>query len=408
MKKIIFVAQNLQMGGIQKALTNMLYCLPQYIDIDKFEIDLFVFGDGSLVDEVPSYVNVAYGSNLLKLISTPVMNVRRYESRWRLFLRLFMVALARIAGREWMYYLLFTINKKRLNSKKYDIAVSYFNDVPGKGFNAGTNLCVDKFISASKKVAWIHTDPINAGFDKNYCRHSYKSFDNIVCVSEACKKKFQEFLPEYFARTSVVYNFFPTEKIKKLADKYRPFEEDSDILTLVSVGRIDNATKRFNLIPAICKEILMQGFTKFRWYIVGDGPDLEKNEERVCEYGVGDIVKFVGNKENPYPYIKHADMLVLISAYEGYPMVVGEALHLGIPVAAIEYAAVKEQIEDGVNGFVLGYQKKEIVETLSMLLIKREKIEECKNRLKKQKLDNAVAAEQLYALFDMPRWEMQK
>lgn len=78
--KILFVAQNLQMGGIQKkALINTIkelkeesgqkdYPIP---DIDIF----FLFGDGILVKELPDNINVYRGSLLLRLISTPFFSV---------------------------------------------------------------------------------------------------------------------------------------------------------------------------------------------------------------------------------------------------------------------------------------------------------------------------------------------
>ena len=61
-------------------------------------------------------------------------------------------------------------------------------------------------------------------------------------------------------------------------------------------------------------------------------------------------VQLLGEMGNPYPYIKHADLFALYSAYEGFPMVIGEAQALGTYILTTNYAAAKEQIapEQGI------------------------------------------------------------
>ena len=62
------------------------------------------------------------------------------------------------------------------------------------------------------------------------------------------------------------------------------------------------------------------------------------------ELGVDDVVCFTGEQKNPFPYMKHADLFALYSAYEGYPMVIGEAVALETKILTVNYAAAKEQI----------------------------------------------------------------
>lgn len=64
--KILFVAQNFQMGGIQKALINTL----KEISVDKqYEIEVFTFGKGELFTDIPlmymSMLEAYYYSSLL-------------------------------------------------------------------------------------------------------------------------------------------------------------------------------------------------------------------------------------------------------------------------------------------------------------------------------------------------------
>ena len=60
---------------------------------------------------------------------------------------------------------------------------------------------------------------------------------------------------------------------------------------------------------------------------------------------------FVGEKKNPHPYVLYSDLFDLYSAYEGYPMVIGEAIAVDTYVLTTNYAAACEQL-DGEHGII--------------------------------------------------------
>lgn len=68
------------------------------------------------------------------------------------------------------------------------------------------------------------------------------------------------------------------------------------------------------------------------------------------DLGVEDMICFEGAKINPFPYIKYSNLFALYSAYEGFPMVIGEAQVLNTFILTTNYAAAKEQIapEQGI------------------------------------------------------------
>ena len=70
-KKILFVAQNMVVGGIQTSLLNLLIHLDKE-HRDEYDIDLFTFGKGDFLAFVPDSINVIYGKKLLNLASTPL------------------------------------------------------------------------------------------------------------------------------------------------------------------------------------------------------------------------------------------------------------------------------------------------------------------------------------------------
>ncbi len=387
--KLLFVARNMEMGGIQKALVNTL----KEISKDgSFDIDLFIFGRGPLIQELPENVHVYYGSLLLTLVSTPFSAVREKRSLFPLLLRVLCMIAVRVMGSEKFYRLLF---KRQRKFEGYDIAISYFNDIQNGYFNQGTNQFVIENTQA-KKIAWIHTDPVEAGFRYETSLNAYKDFDKIVCVSEACRQKFQDIIPDFKSKTRVVYNFFPIEEIKEQADMFNPFEKTS--ISLVSVGRIDNATKRFQLIPELSKLLKDAAINNYKWTVIGDGPDIEANKQLATKLKVTDFVEFVGEQINPYPYIKKSDLFVLTSAYEGYPMVVGESLILGTPVLSTDYSAAHEQIENGSNGIVTGKGVEELYLALKDILQHPDKLKSLRANNLKKSFSNAEAMEQFLAV----------
>ena len=333
-QKIIFVGQNLCVGGVQTAFINHLHKIskdPQY------DITVFLFSGGALYNQMPDNINVLFGNPLLRLISLPFFEVKAEKNVLRTWIRAGAVLVARLIGVERFYRMCF----KKLPTK-YDVAVSYFTDGLSGTFNRGTNLFVSEYVRADTKVTWVHNDPILAEFDRDYCQKLYLPFDKIVCVSDAVREKFNLFLPEYKDKTLTFHNVFDEEKIQSLAKEYVPFEKAA--FDIVTVARADNNQKRIDGILQVCRRLKDEGITDFRWRIVGDGPSLVPNRELAKTLGVDALVTLEGEKTNPYPYILASDLFALYSTYEGYPMVVGEAQALGTYILTTNYAAAKEQI----------------------------------------------------------------
>ena len=339
MKKILFVAQNLQIGGVQKALVNQLKTMSA-----NDEIHLFTFGDGPLMDEIPSNVHVTMGKRCLRLVATPMQAVLQSKKIVDIALRVLLTLLVRVIGSKQLYMRLL----RGYCPEKYDVAISYFTDVPNNYFNQGTNLFVSEYVQAEEKLAWIHNDPIDGKFDPDHCENIYRRIDRLVCVSHAVKDRFSVFLPQYTDRLAVYHNRFPVEEIQQKAAGASPYP--AGIFHIVTAARIDNLQKRIDGIIKLCARLRDDGVDSFSWHIVGNGPDLSKNQQLAQDLAVSELIRFEGEKTNPLPYIKHANLFALYSAYEGFPMVIGEAQVLGTFILSTNYAAAKEQIspEQGI------------------------------------------------------------
>ena len=344
-KKVLFVAYNLAVGGIQTSLINFLRVIDEKCP-DQYDVELFTFGKGALMPQVPGSVRVICGKKLLELSSYSFYEVLSSKNIWHIFLRIMMMIYVRIVGSDRFYRTMFKLHRIE---KEYDYAISFFNDAPRGYFNRGTNLFVSDFIKAKEKIAWIHIDPIEMHFDPQECRKTYHDFDQIFCVSKAVKQKFDQLLPEYAPKTKVVYNLFSKKYVSLKAMEQDPYKK-RDTYHIVTTARIDNHQKRIDGIIKLCARLRDDGVDKFTWHIVGNGPDLPGNQQLANELRVAEFVRFEGETTNPFPYIKNADLFALYSAYEGYPMVIGEAQALDTYILTTNYAAAKEQIapEQGI------------------------------------------------------------
>ena len=90
--------------------------------------------------------------------------------------------------------------------------------------------------------------------------------------------------------------------------------------------------------------------------IIGDGPEKESLSQGIKDNHLQRIT--IEGFCNPKPFYEKASVIILVSEYEGFPLVLPEAMQYGlIPVVYGSYSAVYDIIEDGVDGMILSYKK---------------------------------------------------
>ncbi len=94
----------------------------------------------------------------------------------------------------------------------------------------------------------------------------------------------------------------------------------------------------------------MRGEPGVVFAMIGDGPLRAAVERRISERGVGAAVHLLGLVDDPRPYLRRADVVVIPSDVEGLPLVALEALALGTPVVASRVGALPSAIQDGITG----------------------------------------------------------
>ena len=87
----------------------------------------------------------------------------------------------------------------------------------------------------------------------------------------------------------------------------------------------------------------------------------------IDDNGVNDCFKMIGNRLNPYCFVKECDVFCMPSRGEGKPIAITESMMLGVPPVVTEYLSAKEQIRDGYDGIVVANTDNAILDGIKRL-----------------------------------------
>lgn len=148
-----------------------------------------------------------------------------------------------------------------------------------------------------------------------------------VAVSKGVEKDFIEVFGSE-SRITTIYNPIDIKQVVSTANEYVP---DIDAPYIVNVGKFKQQKRHDILIKAYAKANIQETLV-----LVGTGELLEASKKLVKDLGIEDKVVFTGFKKNPYPYIKHAKLMVVSSDFEGFSIAILEALALGTPIISTD------------------------------------------------------------------------
>ena len=141
----------------------------------------------------------------------------------------------------------------------------------------------------------------------------------------------------------------PIDVSQAESDGYGSARSSSDICRLLFVGGL-GSQKRPERLLGVAESLVEMGFA-FRLDILGEGEQFSDLERGVIDLGLEDFV-FLHGRRDPREFYKHANFVVLTSAYEGLPNVVLEAGLFGCCVVSTSVGAVPSVLAEG-RGLVL-------------------------------------------------------
>lgn len=357
-RNILFVMSSLRNGGAERSLVNLL----QLLDYDRYNVDLLLFqNEGMFLKQVPKEVNIIsncnklytlYDNNKTEALKHPYLSVVHMIGTFISRKKTNSVAKSRQYRWEHFY-------KKIIPelTKEYDVAIAYMQ-------REQTYFLVDK-VKATKKIAWVHNEYSQLGHFKEMDLEYFEKVDKVVTISDLCAKDLKKNFPSIAEKFVVLPNLTSSQVIRNLAKEFYPPEFKRDVLNIVSIGRL-NAQKGFEFALEAALE-LKKSRVKFHWVVLGIGSLKEELEKKREELGVQDCFEFIGARENPYAYMKNADVLVQTSRFEGKSVVLDEGKILCCPIVTTNYPTVYDQINKD-EGVIVGMNGKEIADGILKIL----------------------------------------
>ena len=179
-----------------------------------------------------------------------------------------------------------------------------------------------------RKKIIVRSNSAPEGWNKNIFKNlifkfCFKLSDCIIVNSNSFKNKVDKI---FKVNSYCIYN--PLNKIeiiqKSKIQLIKPFKKKKS-LKLINVARFTDQKNHMMLLKSLN---LIQNNLNFELIIMGYGPNKTKMISFIKENNLTDKIRIINFKENPYNYIKYADVFILTSNFEGLPNVLLESICL--------------------------------------------------------------------------------
>lgn len=387
-KKIIFVHSALWVGGIETALIAVL----NRIDYEKYDVTCLILSDNRELEyRIPkacklivadrkntvSFENKYKFSRLFSLFEKPQTDSRARLLIW-LILRFFLRPIEEVLYGKYI--------KENLPETNFDVAVFFSSGICGVAAKA---------LKFNKCICFYHYGDLRRVY---HDKCGYDRCEKIFAVSENITKRLKRFMPKYKDKLFSLHNITDVKSIKLRSEEKCDIVFENGVTNIVSCARL-HTDKGFDMAIEACRILNEKGY-KFKWYVMGTGPEKENLLKLAQQKNVGNFV-FLGQCINPYTVMKQADFFVQPSRIEAFGLTITESLVLGVPVVSTKTDGGTEIIKDGVTGKLTDISAEGIASAMEKLITRPELLETLAENVKKLDFDaeNEKIIETLYNEF---------
>ncbi len=349
-KRYLFIDGQLNGGGAERVLLDIL----RNFDYVNNEVTLLqVVGGGLLASQIPANVQVVHAWD-------------DYSLSYKLIMR-FSLKLG--WNKPWRNRL-----KKALkNQERYDVAISFLEGMPLKAHSLITAL-------ALRNYSWVHVDLNSFRYEKSMFKSEqdeldcYNKMDAVICVARNTCKAFLQRFKHCTTPVKMIYNPIDINSIREKAYYFNKIAKKKSF-TVIVCGRLTAPKKIDRVLRLACQ--MRNNNINVKFQLLGDG-ELRSMLMRMCdELDISHLIEFVGFQNNPYPYIKNADLLLSTSITEGFSLVICEAMALGTPVVATKTAGPMEIIDKNQCGLLCDHDDASIFEAVKLMINDAELRKKC-------------------------------
>ena len=315
-KTILISSGTFEMGGVEKVLVEYL----NLIDLDRYKVILFMDSDlgelNVLEKEVPANIKIIY----LKSKKT-ALKILPFKNRKRNFLD------------KIRYERLKTLERREKKRKFFE----EYNKIEEVDLIIDFDYGLSKIISGIKnvqKIVWIHSYLPKLIKSKKKLEKNIKKldqYDKIIAICKEMQEELEKIAPNVKNKMEFIYNPFDIDRIIRKSNEYSELSSSEKYLIeqeyFLSVSRLDLKSKDYEtLIEGYA--ILKNSGRKEKLYIIGEGTGRGEIEAIIKSKKLEGEILLLGQKENPYVWMKNAKTFIHSSKFEGLPTVLLEALML--------------------------------------------------------------------------------
>lgn len=322
MKKVLFYNGQLFMGGIERVAISYLEGLSKERDLD---VTLVIKENNPekniFIKDVPSNIKIEFIKTEKMVDFRNKASNKRKNPFWRI-IYFFMLNYERIYMKKWL--------KNYFLKNKFDVTIDF-------------DMSLGKYLDVvnSKKIGWLHFSLIGKRKNKRKGKRFEKrleKYDKIIAICDEMKEEAKNLFNIPEEKLERLYNPFDIKKVKReRLNDTEVTEEDKKYMQkdyMVAVSRLVKGKGREDLVEIYSK--LKETGVKEKLYILGDGNQKQELQNKIENLNLQNDVFLLGQKKNPYPWMKNAKIFLHTSYGEGLPTVFLESMICGTPVIAYD------------------------------------------------------------------------
>lgn len=377
--KICFITPTVfNLGGIQRVVSVLASELAEEYEVDilctteKYKINRGLYN-------LNEKVNVILNEKLIK------KNIFS-----KIFIKILRILSKKIKINKLLLLIEYPISTRRkltkfLNKKEYDIVIGVEGD-----YSILLAMISKKIFG--KTIGWMHNS-YKAYFEtsnkyywgqKEIFKKYLRNLNECIVLTNEDRILYKK---NFDIEVKTIYNplSFTTEKKSKCSNK-----------NILFVGRLVEIQKGLDHLMNIFYKVTLEN-PDWKLIIVGDGPDREVISRYITKFSLENRVELYSHTNNIHKFYLQSSIFVSTSRWEGFGLVITEAMECGLPVVAFKNSGPKEIINrDGENGILI---EKFDEETFSKKIL-----ELINNEFKRKK----IAAESIKRAKDFNRGKIVK
>lgn len=222
------------------------------------------------------------------------------------------------------------------------------------------NVLARLFGSPHRAIISEHTNPqhsyhsrsLKNSIAKLLLKVLYGRADKIIAVSTGVKKTLIDAFGIKEKKIWIIYDPCDTNKIEELSREqvdHLWLNEETPII--ITVGRLAKPKGQWHLIQAFAR---IRSEMHCRLVILGEGELRNQLEQLTRDLGIDKDVAFLGWQKNPYKYMARSTVFAFPSIWEGFGIVLVEAMACGLPVVSFDCeSGPREILENGKYGVLV-------------------------------------------------------